>query len=71
MPTACSQNFDINPVFSSNGSAYRPLSKLRKADILSVSEYHPLDSPTTYATYAVTSFALGSVRNEYVNVLVC
>lgn len=43
-------------------------SKLRNAGLPSVSEHHPLDSP---ATYAATTFAPGSVRNEDVNISVC
>ncbi|OQE14398.1 hypothetical protein PENFLA_c038G05250 [Penicillium flavigenum] len=43
-------------------------SKLRNAGVPSVSEHHPLDSP---ATYAATTFAPGSVRNEDLNVSVC
>ena len=42
--------------------------KLQDAGIPSVSEHHALDSP---ATYAITAFAPGGVRNEDVNVAVC
>ncbi|KAJ6181502.1 hypothetical protein N7485_000144 [Penicillium canescens] len=44
------------------------VSKLRDAGLPSVSEHHPLDTP---ATYAATTFAPGSVRNEEVNISVC
>ncbi|CAM1509740.1 Fc.00g000750.m01.CDS01 [Cosmosporella sp. VM-42] len=44
------------------------VSKLRDAGLPSVTEYHSLDSPATYAT---TTFALGGVRNEDVNISVC